>query len=1204
MRNIFVRNLLIVSLVISVLGAVLIFFAGPAIALAQTSVSPQPNFIINGEIGGGPIYSGSSGLRSGWTNSLPANAVVVEIGYGSDDHDYHMEIQQGSFEQNPDLTWHVKNGGTKAVSWGSERRGALVTLIPPTDSFMTEWGWDSSHTSGGIPGNDGWPSQVCVHAKYQLYNPATFQLIPGEYQSGNCSSRGYPVPSGIRGLIRADQGKFIVGIQRFQFGNDAKLFGGSMRYRTITNAIVQSSFVSDTIPTNLMTGNVYSGTIMLRNSGGMDWFSDSLISKTGDCSGYVPGPAAGECHETHVLGSSVYKLMRLDTSSVILTSPIQYERAVDVAYSSYESQIACDERTDESFGGQYFLSTGGKVPIQILQRIHKIFAGIGMPFLAEAQVGCVPVSEWITVVTRTPSPTISNGATATFPISFTTTNTSGPMNLRFQMAKSDIGRQFGDIITIPLTVNAPAPTDFSLSVIPTSRTAAQGTAAIYTVSAAAVGVFSDPINLSVQNSPAGITATFVPASITPGQSATLTLDVGANIPPSTYTFDVVGTSGGLAHGAATDIVVTQRPYAALLDISKQQFVLSSDGPVGDTALIMNSGETMSSFIVSCSSDQPWIVVESCPSGPYVAGQPSASQLLVASVATSSSQVGAPGIYNGLITVSATPQSPTMSVTPSFRVVGIEYTANLNDFTVTVTPDSQGAPPGSSLTYMIDTTAIGNFSSPVIFSTQGLPQGVSPSFAPGSVTPGQTATLTLAIGSTVAPGSYAFNVIGTSGLLSRSYTVVLDVLQAGDFQISIAPQLQSAAQNTSTTYTVMVDSGGSFNAPVTLNVSGTPSGVAESLSRGAINPGESAVLTMDVGNGVLPGTYPIEVVGTSGALTHAASADLEVVARPYDAELDVSKQQFALDKYGQRGDVALIMNTGEVGTSFTATCQSNQSWLLVDNCPTQPYVAGSETENQLFVAHVDASSGAVVPEGTYFAQVTISATAQGQTRSVNSTPRVIDVSYTVPSAPPTGGSPPYGFGLVVFPQSRTVDQGNSVTYTVTSIATGDFASPIVLTASGLPQGVTASFSKPTIGLGEASTLTVDVSGTTTPAIYRFNVNGTSETLSDTKLTGLTVNGPGGPINPNDPNRVTCGFSADPSVVVLPNNTSVLSWLCQNAQSCNISQGIGDVNPASGTIAVAPTSTTAYLLFCSNTVGGFGIPAEVQVFSSGRVEIIPR
>ncbi|MFA5809798.1 MAG: hypothetical protein WC935_05620, partial [Thermoleophilia bacterium] len=320
--------------------------------------------------------------------------------------------------------------------------------------------------------------------------------------------------------------------------------------------------------------------------------------------------------------------------------------------------------------------------------------------------------------------------------------------------------------------------------------------------------------------------------------------------------------------------------------------------------------------------------------------------------------------------------------------------------------------------------------------------------------------------------------------------------------------------------------------------------------------------------------------------------------------DVSKQQFALDKYGQRGDIALIMNTGEAGTSFTATCQSNQTWLLVDNCPTQPYVAGSETENQLFVAHVDASNGAVVPEGTYFAQITISATAQGQTGSVNSTPRIINVSYTVPSVPPTGGSPPYGFGLVVFPQSRTVDQGSSTTYTVTSIATGDFVSPIVLTASGLPQGATASFSRSAIRLGEISTLTVDVSGATTPAIYRFNVNGVSGTLSDTKLAGLIVNGPGGPINPNDPNRVTCGFSANPSVVVLPNNASVLSWSCQNAQSCTISQGIGNVSSASGTIPVAPTSTTAYLLFCSNTISRFGIPAEVQVFSSGRVEIIPR
>ncbi|RJQ28884.1 hypothetical protein C4571_02480, partial [Candidatus Parcubacteria bacterium] len=625
---------------LSVVGVVLVFLFGPAVAAAQTSVSPQPNFVINGEVSGGPIYSGSSGLRSGWTNSLPANAVIVEIGYGSDEHDYHMEILQGSFVQRPDLTWSVQSAGTKQVSRGSERRGALVTLLPPADSFMTEWGWDSSHTSGGIPGNDSWPSKVCVHARYQLYHPTTFQLLPGEYESGNCSLRGYPIPSGIRGLVRADPGKFILGIQRFQFGNDAKLYGGSMRYRTVTNAIVQSSYTADTFPTALLTGNSYSGTISIRNSGQVHWFSDKLVSKTGDCSGYVPGPTAGECHETHVVGSNVYQLTRLDSSPIVLGSPIDYERIVDVKYSSYESPIACDERTDESFGRDYPGYDDG-FPIQfelLFKNFLRPFSHLGFPLIAEAQLTCEPLSEWITLVTRTPSPAVVQGDTVSFPVSFMTTNTSGQMNLRFQMIKADVGRQFGDIITVPLSVSAPQPADFSVVVAPTSQTVMQGTGVTYSVSISPLGGFSASVVLSTQGLPQGVTAMFTPSSITPDQSATLTINVGPDVPPTTYSFDVVGASGSLTHSALADVAVTQRPYAALLDVSKQQFVLSSDGPTGDVALVMNTGEAGSSFIVNCLSDRSWIVVDSCPSGPYVAGQASADQLLSASVATSSSAV--------------------------------------------------------------------------------------------------------------------------------------------------------------------------------------------------------------------------------------------------------------------------------------------------------------------------------------------------------------------------------------------------------------------------------------------------------------------------------------------------------------------------------------------------------------------------------------
>jgi len=453
-----------------------------------------------------------------------------------------------------------------------------------------------------------------------------------------------------------------------------------------------------------------------------------------------------------------------------------------------------------------------------------------------------------------------------------------------------------------------------------------------------------------------------------------------------------------------------------------------------------------------------------------------------------------------------------------------------------------------------------------------------------------------------PSTYTIDVVGTSGALSHSYPVTLDILQTNDFQISITPQLQSVVQNASTTYTVSVAPVGSFNAPITLNVSGTPSGAMESLSQATLNPGESAVLAVSVGNGVVPGTYPFEVYGTSGAITHAASADLEVVARQYAAELDASKQQFVLDRDGQNNDVALIMNVGELGSSFTAVCSPSEAWIVVDECPGGPYIAGQPSEAQLFSAHVNTTDVRVTPGGSYAADVIITATPHGSTASVSSTPRSIGILYTVPTS--TVVIPTVDFGLVVLPQTRAINQGESTNYAVSVTSLGGFNAFVDLTASGLPQGVTTSFAPTQIRPGQAATLTVNSTSSTIPAIYRFNVNGRSSTLGHSYLTELIVNGPGGPIDPGDPNRVRCTFGADPVLIVQPSTSTVLSWSCQNAESCSISPTVGDADPVSGSATVSPTSTTAYVLFCSNNAGSLSIPAQVQVYSSGRIEILPR
>jgi serine protease AprX len=89
----------------------------------------------------------------------------------------------------------------------------------------------------------------------------------------------------------------------------------------------------------------------------------------------------------------------------------------------------------------------------------------------------------------------------------------------------------------------------------------------------------------------------------------------------------------------------------------------------------------------------------------------------------------------------------------------------------------------------------------------------------------------------------------------------------------------------------------------------------------------------------------------------------------------------------------------------------------------------------------------------------------------------------PALAGNGGS----FRLAAAPPQQNVVGGNSVNYTVTGTSTDPFNSPVTLSASGLPQGATATFNPnpftPTTN-GADSILTINTGG---------NLNGTIKSV---------------------------------------------------------------------------------------------------------------
>lgn len=95
-------------------------------------------------------------------------------------------------------------------------------------------------------------------------------------------------------------------------------------------------------------------------------------------------------------------------------------------------------------------------------------------------------------------------------------------------------------------IQAAAP-DFSLTAAPGSQTVTAGKSASSTVSVSPVNGFSGAVKLTVSGLPAKATATFTPATVAAGGSATLSIATAAATPAGSYTLTITGTSGSLTH---------------------------------------------------------------------------------------------------------------------------------------------------------------------------------------------------------------------------------------------------------------------------------------------------------------------------------------------------------------------------------------------------------------------------------------------------------------------------------------------------------------------------------------------------------------------------------------------------------------------------------------------------------------------------------
>jgi len=204
-------------------------------------------------------------------------------------------------------------------------------------------------------------------------------------------------------------------------------------------------------------------------------------------------------------------------------------------------------------------------------------------------------------------------------------------------------------------------------------------------------------------------------------------------------------------------------------------------------------------------------------------------------------------------------------------------------------------------------------------------------------------------------------------------------------------------------------------------------------------------------------------------------------------------------------------SGGFNSSVALTASGMPSGVTASFNPSTIAAPGSGTSTLT----LNVSSSAAT--GTY--SITVTGTGGGVTQTTA-------VSLTVSS----GATP--SFTLSSSPGSVSVQQGSSGTSTITSTVSGGFSSAVALSASGMPSGVTASFSPssiPSPGSG-TSTLTLAVSSSAATGTYTITVTGSGGGVTKTTSVSLTVTAGGSP---------NFTLSASPSSVNLHQGNSATS-----------------------------------------------------------------
>jgi len=313
----------------------------------------------------------------------------------------------------------------------------------------------------------------------------------------------------------------------------------------------------------------------------------------------------------------------------------------------------------------------------------------------------------------------------------------------------------------------------------------------------------------------------------------------------------------------------------------------------------------------------------------------------------------------------------------------------NDFALSISSGSTVVSKERPARFTVNTTLVGGTAEDVQLTVEGLPTGLSATFEPPVVEAGGSTTLTLSA-STSAERAYLvpFNVVGTSASVSRVVLARFDVVRdPNDFSLVLEPSTRAVPSGKNASLDVVTARTSGISEPVTLEVSGLPTGVSGAFIPAVVQAGERATLTLTATADAPGARATFTVTGRSPSALHSETG---LVLVPNDFSMTLTQTLVR----SPAGEEALF----QVDTRVTSG-SGEEVRLSVSGLPPtvratfepELVISGQSARLKLFSEQPSETDMAFTVQGT---------SAQGQ-RSMTG-----QVAFTPPPTPqpPDAGSP--------------------------------------------------------------------------------------------------------------------------------------------------------------------------------------------------------